>query len=161
MLKAGLHTIAAVVFLAAVFGCEKKEDAAPPTTVEEAAPVQRQETRIIIPDEVQGKWKAVKIAVLDKETTREEVYTIDLDSEFTIPGDGLTLRVSNFLPAFIMDGLTLTSVSNEPRNPAVQIEISENGRRVFKGWLFSLYPGTHAFHHPRYSFTLVDFLPAG
>ena len=32
---------------------------------------------------------------------------------------------------------------------------------IFKGWLFSLYPTTHAMEHPRYSFTLVGFVPAG
>jgi len=73
---------------------------------------------------------------------------------------GLLLRVKNFLPAFIMDGTTMTSASNETKNPAAQIVITEGEKEVYRGWLFSLYPGTHAFQHPRYSFTLVDFVPA-
>jgi hypothetical protein len=59
-----------------------------------------------------------------------------------------------------MDGITMTSVSNEVKNPGAQIVISEEGKEAFNGWLFSLYPGIHAFQHSRYSFTLVDFIPA-
>jgi hypothetical protein len=59
-----------------------------------------------------------------------------------------------------MDGTTLTSQSNEPKNPAAQVRIYENNAEIFKGWLFSLYPTTHALQHPRYGFTLVDFIPA-
>jgi len=132
-----------------------KEVAAPAET-----PVRRPEARIVVPDEVQGAWVAVKIAVLDKETDKEQIYTVEIGSEQGLGDSGLLLQVKNFLPAFIMDGTTMTSASNETKNPAAQIVITEGSKEVYKGWLFSLYPGTHAFQHPRYSFTLVDFVPA-
>jgi len=89
------------------------------------------------------------------------VYTVAIGSEVSIPNAGLSIRVENFLPHFVMEGTTLTSQSNEPKNPAAQIRIIEGGKEIFKGWLFSLYPTTHAFQHPKYGFTLVDFIPAG
>jgi len=150
-----------MALLLAVAGCGKQEEK--PTTevaAPVAQPVRKSEARVVVPDEVKGKWAAVKIGVLDKDAGKEQIYTIDIDSEFVLPEIGLTLKVLNFLPAFIMDGTSMTSISNETRNPAVQIIINEGTREVFKGWLFSLYPGTHAFQHPRYSFTLVDFVPA-
>jgi hypothetical protein len=147
--------------LIAVVGCSKQEEKpskeVAPATV---PPARKPEARVVVPGEVQGKWAAVKIAVLDKDHNKEQVYTIEIGSEFALPDSGLVLKVRNFLPAFIMDGTTMTSASNETRNPAAQIVISEGKTEVFKGWLFSLYPGTHAFQHPRYSFTLVDFVPA-
>jgi hypothetical protein len=151
-----------LVFSAAmVCGCEKKEAQQPAPPVSEPAPSQpRKTTRIVVPDSVKGNWKAVKISVTDKENNTEKVYTIDLGSEFAVPDTDISLKVLTFLPAFIMDGTTMTSASNETRNPAAQVVISEKGTQVFKGWLFSLYPGTHAFQHPKYSFTLVDFVPA-
>jgi len=153
--------LALVASLIAVGGCDKQEEKSgkevAPATVQ---PVRKAETRVVVPAEVQGKWAAVKIAVLDKDHNRERVYAIEIGSELALPDTGLVLKVKNFLPAFIMDETTMTSASNETRNPAAQIAISEGAKEIFKGWLFSLYPGTHAFQHPRFSFTLVDFVPA-
>jgi hypothetical protein len=150
-----------MVMLILLVGCSQQEQpVAPVQQTKESTPAERREARIIVPDEVQGKWQAVKVAVLDKDNNTEEIYTIPIGGELEVPSSGLILKARTFLPAFIMDGTTLTSVSNETKNPAVQIEITEGGKKIYRGWLFSLYPGTHAFQHPRFSFTLVDFLPA-
>ncbi len=114
----------------------------------------------MVPKSVQGKWKAVKIAVTDKSTNKDTVYTVTIGTPFKIPNSDLTITVNNFLPQFVMEGTTLTSQSNEPKNPAAQVRIMEKDQEIFKGWLFALYPTTHAFQHPKYGFTLVDFVPA-
>ncbi len=145
-----------------VFGCEKKEAQQAAPSASKAAPTEtKRPPRVVIPDAVKGKWKAVKISITDKDTNTEKTYTIDIGSELPVPGTDISIKVLTFLPAFIMDGSTMTSASNKTRNPAAQVVITEKGSEVFKGWLFSLYPGTHAFQHPKYSFTLVDFIPAG
>ncbi|WP_407920204.1 DUF2155 domain-containing protein [Geobacter pickeringii] len=147
--------------MVAVAGCKKQDE----KKAEQAASPQGQgptkkESVVAVPESVKGKWKAVKIAVTDKTVNKESVYTVTIGSEFTIPDSNLAIKVETFLPHFTMDGTTLTSQSNEPKNPAAQIRIMEGGKEVFKGWLFSLYPTTHAFNHPKYGFTLVDFVPA-
>jgi len=151
-----------LIVTAAMFGCSKKEEQKP---VEAASPhgegAKKKETVVAVPDKVKGKWKAVKIAVTDKGTNKEMVYTVAIGSEFTVPNTNMTIKVENFLPHFVMEGTTLTSQSNEPKNPAAQVRINEGGKEIFKGWLFSLYPTTHAMQHPKYGFTLVDFVPAG
>jgi hypothetical protein len=147
-------------FQVAVTGCGKKEEVQVPQQTTPQVQQEKRGARVVVPDEVQGKWKAVKIAVFDKEKNQEDVYTVDIGSEFAVGGSNITVKVINFLPAFIMDGITMTSVSNEVKNPGAQIVISEEGKEAFNGWLFSLYPGIHAFQHSRYSFTLVDFIPA-
>ncbi len=150
----------AVLLLALLAGCEKGEE----RKAGEAAPMSghatKKEAVVVVPDSVKGKWKAVKIAVTNKETNKETVYTVAVGATITIPNTDLSLKVDNFLPHFMMEGTTLTSQSNEPKNPAAQVQIMEGGKEIFKGWLFSLYPTTHAFQHPKYGFTLVDFLPA-
>ncbi|MBE0596135.1 MAG: DUF2155 domain-containing protein [Desulfuromonadales bacterium] len=142
--------------LLAAAGCDRPAE----KVAQPAAPMERKETQVVVPPEVDGKWQAVQIAVLDKEQGKEELFTVGLGQEFQLPEAGLSIKVQNFLPAFIMDGTLLTSVSNEPRNPAVQIIIRQGEEEVYKGWLFSLFPGTHAFQHPRFSFSLVDYIPA-
>jgi hypothetical protein len=115
---------------------------------------------VVVPESVKGKWKAVKISVIDKSTSQQKVYTVAIGSQFKLPDSNLTLTVENFLPHFVMEGTTLTSQSNELLNPAAQIRVNEGGREIYKGWLFTLYPTTHAFQHPQFSFTLAGYLPA-
>ena len=146
------------VLLVLAGGCNKQDSQKPAI---KAAPAAKVEPRVVVPRSVKGKWRAVKIEVQDKNKDQKRVYTVDIGKEFTIDDSRVTVKVLNFLPAFIMDGRTMTSVSNEPKNPAVQVVVTEKGKQIFKGWLFSLYPGTHAFQHPRFSLTLVDFLRAG
>jgi hypothetical protein len=157
-----VYTLRSLVFvllaLLIMAGCSKKE--------KEGAPVAPQgqvvkKKTVVVPDKVKGKWKAVKISVTDKRVNKDTVYDIPINKEFSIPGSNLSIRVENFLPHFLMDGTTLTSQSNEPKNPAAQVLIMEGRKEVFKGWLFMLYPTMHAFQHPRYGFTVVGFVPAG
>ena len=117
-------------------------------------------SRIVVPDDVAGQWKAVRITVLNKENNQEDTYTVDIGYEFKVADSNVKLKVNSFLPAFVMKGKDMTSNSNRLDNPAALISLSEDGEQIFNGWLFSRFPGTHAFQHPRFSFTLVDFIPA-
>ena len=143
-----------------VTGCSKKEEKKVGEMGGTHGQTTRKESVVVVPDKVKGKWKAVKIAVTDKTANKETVYTVPIGGEMPIPGSNMAVKVDNFLPHFSMDGTTLTSQSNEPKNPAAQVRIIEGGKEVFKGWLFSLYPTTHTFQHPKFGFILVDFVPA-
>jgi len=145
-------------------GCSKKD--APEKPHQEAATakgaheaVVRKQTEVAVPASVKGKWKSVKISIMDKEKKKEEFVDIEIGKTVKVNGTDLVIEIETFLPHFIMDGTTLTSSSNSPKNPAAQIHVTENGRDVFNGWLFTLYPNTHASKHVRYGFGLVDFTP--
>ena len=161
MRKLALVLVVAIIGGLMLGGCGKKDEKREAPKPSSEGGVTKKETLVKVPDTVQGKWKAVKIAVMDKKAGKETVYAIDIGTQMPLPGSDLTLKVESFLPHFIMEGATLTSQTNEPKNPAVQIKIFEGGKEVFKGWLFTLYPTTHAFQNPQFSFALVDFVPAG
>ncbi len=155
-------TAGIVCSLGVLSGCSKKEEpaklpATPPAAQDSTI---RKQAEVAVPAAVKGKWKSVKLSILDKETNREGYVTIDIGKTMKVNGTNLVITVENFLPHFIMEGTTLTSSSNSPKNPAVQVHITENGQEVFRGWLFTLYPNTHASQHSRYGFGLVDFTPA-
>jgi hypothetical protein len=142
-------------------GCQQTPPTPAPQKMEHSVShSDKKEATVIVPSYVVGSWKAVKIAVIDKSNVSQKIYTIPIDGKLTIPSSSMTIAVETFLPAFIMEGPSMTSSSNELKNPGVKIKITENGSVIFKGWLFSKFPNTHAFMHPKYGFTLVDVVPA-
>ncbi|MFA7403832.1 MAG: DUF2155 domain-containing protein [Pelobacteraceae bacterium] len=98
--------------------------------------------------------------MIDKTRGTENIYTIPVGSTFTVPSSALTITVDAFLPAFTMEGATITTSSNELVNPGAKVTISENGTSVFQGWLFSKFPNTHAVTHPKYGFSLIGVVSA-
>ena len=144
-------------------GCSRKEEEKQ-TTQKSAVTgddsVIRKQSEVTVPASVKGKWKSVKISITDKEHNREDSVVIEIGKSVKVQGTNLVIKVENFLPHFIMEGTTLTSSSNAPKNPAAQVLITENGNEIFSGWLFSLYPSTHASQNSRFGFGLADFTPA-
>ncbi len=119
------------------------------------------ETKVIVPEAVKGKWDAVKLIVEDKIAKKSSEITVKLNSEYNIPNSNLKIKVGEFLPDFKMDGLTITSSSNEPNNPAVRVIVYENGKEIFKGWLYSKFPTIHPFQHDKYGLTLKEGIKKG
>ena len=113
------------------------------------------EKTVIVPPGVSLHWKAVKLAVIDKTRGTENIYVVPIGKPFTVPSSGLTIFVEAFLPAFTMEGVTITSSSNELVNPSAKVRISANGAPVYQGWLFSKFPNTHAVTHPKFGFSLI------
>ncbi len=114
-----------------------------------------------VPRDVQGKWKAVKILVrnkLDGELTGARA--VELGSSFSLKGSGLKVTVGPFLPNFVMDKTTYTSMGNEELNPAVQLVVEENDKIIYKGWAFKQFPSMYAFEHEVYSLELLASVPA-
>ena len=138
-------------------GKQEKEKAATAPAAGEpklALPQKGQQATISIPPDVKGKWKSIKITVEDKKGKSKKDYTIKLGDAMEIPGSKLNVKAVEFVPSFVMQGLNITSASNEPTNPAAKIIVTDGGKEVFNGWLFQKFPTTHAFTHPEYAITL-------
>ena len=117
------------------------------------------EKTVIVPSDVSRRWKAVKLAVIDKTHGTENIYVVPIGVPFAVPSSPLTITVEAFLPAFTMEGATITTSSNELVNPGAKVRIKESGAPVFQGWLFSKFPNTHAVTHPKYGFSLIGVVP--
>jgi len=131
-------------------GCDEQKAA--PT----ASPLNPESARIVVPDFVRGQWQAVRIAVFDKGSQQGKTYLVNLGDDCQVAGSNVSFHVDNYLPAFVVDNKTLTSLSNEPTNPAVEITIYEDGKQVYQSWIFQHFPEAHAFQHPRFNFSLVE-----
>jgi hypothetical protein len=144
-----LYTLLVLAMLA---GCQREE---PPAV---AKPPKKSALHVVVPEEVKAKWKAVRIVAHDKQSGRDLVYTVDVGGRFVLPETMLQVEVAHFLPAFAMDGTTATSLSNEPKNPGVEIVVRKSGEEIYRGWLFLKAPEDHAFEHPRYTLALQNFV---
>jgi len=117
--------------------------------------------KILVPSEVEGKWKAVKIMVRNKKD--EElggIQTLELGTSFIPSGSELKVTLGPFLPNFVMDKATYTSTGNEALNPAVQLIVEEAGKVIYKGWVFKKFPSMYAFEHHLISIELLGAIPA-
>ncbi len=119
----------------------------------------KKESTVVVPEALKGRWKSVRIVVVETASRKEISCVVSVGSDFKVPGTDLTLRVESLLPDFSMGGGVITSKSDKLENPAVQVRILEAGKETFKGWMFAKFPDAHPFEHPKYSARLVEFLP--
>lgn len=170
MQKLKYLTIFAIVLpLVIGSGCKKKNDetarsvstetkAEQPRAVEQTTVTDSKEENVVVPDNVKGKWKDVNIEVVNKQTNQRNILVIPLGGEASIHNSTIKIKAENFLPEFSMEGTTITSASNDLKNPAAQIIVTEDGKEIFRGWLFALYSSTQ-FEHPSYRLTLLGYTP--
>jgi hypothetical protein len=106
------------------------------------APVGKKKLPVALPDGVQGKWASATLAVAAEGGEKE----LKLGIGETISLNGrLQLRLVHYLPAYSSDFQTVTSLSNEQLNPAVQVEALRNGEVVAEGWVFQRLPEFNSF----------------
>jgi hypothetical protein len=169
--------VGAVVGSAGVMVYLKTVQKAPPPAAEPSVPMQESpfgsglqggmdvvppspDAPIVVPDAVKGKWRAVKLLVEDRKSGDLKEYTVELGKELTLPESQIVVKAQEFLPDLRVAQDGFTSVSADPNNPAVHVSIREQGKELFKGWLFQLYPTMHPFQHERFGVTLKEGIPS-
>ncbi len=163
-----LRLVVLIAVLALVFsvaGCSKQDDAPittgggvpeghPTTGGEGQGPVVAPVSEIVVPDDVKKDWGSTILAIEDKDKGEIKDVTVTLNSDYTIPDSSIKIAVGDFLPDFRMTGTTITSNTNEPNNPAIQVIITEADAEIFSGWLYARFPAIHPFQHEKYGVTL-------
>ncbi len=166
MKKLSLVFAALLVISLTGASCKKKEKPPVPPPPQGEMPVMPEsprgpmeggpEKKVVVPEEVQAGWKAVRIEVEFKEKKSTKAFDVPLNSEFTVPDSDLVLKTGAFLPHFSMTADQITSGSNDQVNPACNIEILVGEKQSFKGWLFAKFPDVHPFQHDKYGVKLLE-----
>jgi hypothetical protein len=83
-------------------------------------------------------------------TQFHEVHRVRMGERFRIGDTDYEARVAGYIPDFVIDDKTkkVVSRSKEPRNPALMIEIFENGKKTDVAWAF---PGNGPPHYSRHA----------
>jgi cytochrome c biogenesis protein len=78
-----------------------------------------------------------------------------------VPGTDLTVTVTDYVPDFVMDLSTgvVSSRSDEPRLPAVRLDVLRHGQVVDSGWLV-MDMEVHTGHGELGRFVFADYFPA-
>jgi cytochrome c biogenesis protein len=75
-----------------------------------------------------------------------------------IPGTNHRVQFVSFVPDFALDKENrIISKSEQPNNPAVQVNIFQNGKLSFKGWSFLKFPDFHGSKDDTYRVKLLDY----
>ena len=160
MRRLKLALVVALVIPFVMAGCAKKEEKAEPAKPSEGA-VTKKETVVKVPEGIKGKWKAVTLALKDKKSGKVQTYSVEIGSSLNIPGSDLSVKVINFFPHFVMEGINLTSKSNETKNPAVEMRIYQGTKEIYHGWVFANYPTTNVPKEFPFDMGLIGATPAG
>ena len=145
-------------------GCRRHEEK--PVSAMEAMPAghggmaPRKASVVQVPDAIKGRWKAGRFALVEIATKKVTPFVAVVGRDTPVPGTNLSIQVEALLPDFVMGDGVITSKSDKLANPAAKARISEGGVERFNGWLFSMFPETHPFEHPKYQVRLLEFVPA-
>lgn len=156
-----LVVIAALLVPLVMAGCTKKkeEEKAGPAKPSEGA-VTKKETVVKVPEKIKGKWKAVTLSLKDTKSGKVGTFSVDIGSSLAIPGSDFSVKVINFFPHFVMEGINLTSKSNETKNPAAEIRIYQQDKEIYHGWVFANYPTANVPKAFTFEIGLVGATPA-
>jgi len=107
---------------------------------------------INIPEEVQKTWKTATIEIVDK-TTGKAAKEFKVKAGETVKFGSLEIKVLYVVPHLVLDS-GYTSASNEPQNPAILVEVKENGKTIYAGPIYQKFPQMYNINHPRYEIVL-------
>lgn len=120
---------------------------------------EKKQLTVDVPDAIKGKWAAVNIAVIGPDG-KERNARVAIGDKISVDKD-TQLRVVHYLPSYTSDFSTVTSSSNEQKNPAIQVETVVGGKVVEQGWVFQSLPDFNSYRSERVKVKLVSAEPSG
>ena len=152
-----------IAFTISITACAKKE---PPPSPPQQQPMMQghtdiqmpssEEMKVIVPDNIRERWKGVILTVVDRQTMDMRDYNVPAGGRVMISNSNIEIQTKEFLPDLKIDGNIYTTASTELLNPAIHVIIKEDGKELFKGWLFQKFPSVHPFKHQKFSITLKE-----
>jgi len=113
----------------------------------------KKKLNVSVPDGVKGQWAAATLAVTVDGA--ENQLKLSIGDTVSI-GENLQLHLAHYLPAYTSDMQTVTSSSNEQRNPAVQVQAISNGQVVAEGWVFQKLPQFNSYRNKQVKVRLIS-----
>jgi cytochrome c biogenesis protein len=77
---------------------------------------------------------------LDNGVKEHQVLTLAPGTSTPLNEQGTTVELADFIPDYVLDGNQITSRSDAPRNPAIQLQVSRPGSADTHAWILAKSP---------------------
>jgi len=134
----------------------KQDLAQPPHAPMPADKKDKKDVPVIVSPEVKAKWKNITFTVTDKAKKSGNDFTVPINGKSNITGTNMEIEVKDFLPHFIMGEKGIISETNELKNPAARVVITEKNKVIYTGWIFKKYPAVPLFMHDVFEIQLKN-----
>lgn len=121
----------------------------------EGAKGAKAQRELSISPEVKARWSEAKLEVTDAGSKAKEVLTIKVGGAENLKKKGFKLKVEALVPDYSISDNRIESRSNDPRNPAVLVELFDGDKSVAKGWVFKNFPDFNSYRDDRVGVLLV------
>ncbi len=111
-------------------------------------------TELVIPPMVGQMYSGIRLSWKDSASGKAGTLEVPLGGSAKLPDSTLAVSVDVFLPAFTMTAKAISTNSLAEENPAARISVTDQGKEIFAGWIFTRFPDVHPFQHPRFSLKL-------
>jgi len=89
-----------------------------------------------VPDTVKAKYHMVTMGVGDRKTLEVKEFKISIGDTAKVPGTDYSIKITAYLPGWVIRGNVATSKSDKQDDPAVRATIYEKDKQVFDGFIF-------------------------
>ncbi len=88
----------------------------------------------------------ITVSVVKEGKSFEDVYPVEIGRQYDVQGTDYKIRLLRYVPDFVIDTETKEVVTrtDEPNNPALQVEITNPKGETSNRWIFARYPGMHS-----------------
>jgi cytochrome c biogenesis protein len=129
------------------------------TVLEKGRPVLTETIEVNHPLVYKGVWFYQADYSLDVDTVKiafaGDDFRVKIGETFSLPEGDVRVKVSKFLPDFVLDGKEAYSRSGSLNNPAIKLDVYEGERLKFSQWAFYKFPDYH--QKKGYDFRLTSF----
>jgi cytochrome c biogenesis protein len=104
---------------------------------------------------------SVLLRVTPRNSGQSQDYRVQVGQNFRIGDTEDKVSVNRFLPDFSIDSNGRAfSRSRTLNNPAIQLTVAQDGKEMYRTWVFSKFRDFHKKEDQEYNFELVRFLPS-
>ena len=100
------------------------------------------------------------LKVKDKNSGKEYTVSVKVGEEAKIDDTGYEVKLVAFYPDFVLtESGQPTTRSDELRNPAALLEVSKDGKPLYRTWVFAFFPNVHSKKDAPFDFRFLGFKP--